>query len=301
MDFPPAHSSKAAKEEIFSANAMPRPSAPSLLPQSLSASQYASLIACPYQFFAEHLLALRPDDEVLEAMEKKDYGDVVHRILAEFHRRYPRAAKFDDVVLLNALREISTAVFQAAPEGDYFARAWRMRWEKLMPAYLAWQRERENSGWQWHASEVSRERGLELSSGRTIRLKGRFDRIDIRHGASDQEEIAVLDYKTGASKSLRDRAAFPDEDGQLPFYGMIAPTLPVELAYVAIDSDPVAAYPMAGDVAKVVTAHSDRLRESLDAIAAGEGMPAHGAESICVNCDVIGICRKPYWSSGDDD
>ncbi len=295
------NSVNAAREEIAAVRAMPQPSAPSLLPPSLSASQYASLIACPYQFFARHLLALRADDEVLEAIEKKDYGEVVHRILAEFHRRYPLIAEFDDEPLLTAMRDISTAVFQAAPEGDYFARAWRMRWEKLMPAYLAWQRERESAGWRWHASEVAQERGLELASGKIIRLRGRLDRIDIRDNTSVQEEMSVLDYKTGANKSLKDRAGNPTEDGQLPFYGMIAPTLPGELAYVAIDSDPITNYPMIGDIAEVIADHSDRLRQALDAIEAGTGLPAHGADSICAHCDAVGICRKPYWNNGDGD
>ncbi len=281
-------------EELSPVRTMPQPSASSLLPKSISASQYSSLIACPYQFFAQHLLALRADDDVLEAMEKKDYGDVVHRILAEFHRRYPVVAGNDDELVLATLRDISAKVFQAALDGDYFSRAWQIRWEKLIPAYVAWQREREITGWHWQASEVLREREIELESGNTIRLRGRFDRIDIR-----QEEISVLDYKTGASKPLKDRAANPNEDGQLPFYGMIAPALPSALAYVAIDGDPVMDYAMSGDVAEIITTHFDRLRQALGEIEAGKGLPAHGVESICTYCDAVGICRKPYWNNGD--
>jgi ATP-dependent helicase/nuclease subunit B len=289
-----SYSRKTTSEEFAPVRTMPQPSASLLLPKSISASQYSSLIACPYQFFAQYLLALRADDEVLEAMEKKDYGDVAHRILAEFHRRYPVVAENDDELVLATLRDISAKEFQAAPEGDYFSRAWRMRWEKLIPAYIAWQRERESVGWHWQASEVLREREIELECGKTIRLRGRFDRIDVR-----QEEISVLDYKTGASKPLKDRAANPNEDGQLPFYGMIASTLPSELGYVAIDGDPVMTYAMSGDVAEMITAHFNRLRQALDDIEAGKGLPAHGVESICAYCDVVGICRKPYWNIGD--
>ncbi len=287
-------SRKMTSEEFSPVRTMPQPSAPSLLPNSISASQYSSLIVCPYQFFAKHLLALRADDEVLEAMEKKDYGDVVHRILAKFHRRYPLVHANDVEVILAALRDISASEFQPVPEGDYFSRAWQIRWEKLIPAYIAWQRERERAGWHWRASEVLREGEIELESGKTIRLRGRFDRIDVR-----QEEISVLDFKTGASKPLKDRAGNPDEDGQLPFYGMIAPALPSELAYVAIDGDPVMDYAMSGDVAEIISAHFDRLDQALGDIEAGKGLPAHGVESICTYCDAVGICRKPYWDNGD--
>ena len=189
--------------------------------------------------------------------------------------------------------------FHAAPEGDYFARAWRLRWEKLMPAYLAWQRERENLGWRWQASEVSREQALELASGRMITLRGRFDRIDTCRDEANQEVTAVLDYKTGSNKQLKDRAANPGEDGQLPFYGMIAANLPDELAYIALDNDPVAAYAVPGDIAAIVTDQRDRLRQTLDAIEAGKGLPAHGVDSVCDYCEVGGICRKRYWDNGD--
>jgi ATP-dependent helicase/nuclease subunit B len=289
-----SNSRKTTGEEFAPVRTMPQPSASSLLPKSISASQYSSLIACPYQFFAQYHLALRADDEILEAMEKRDYGDVVHRILAKFHRRYPLVTQIDEEVLLAALRDISASEFQAVPDGDYFSRAWNMRWEKLIPAYIAWQQERESMGWRWQASEVSREREIELESGTAIRLRGRFDRIDVR-----QDEVSVLDYKTGASKSLKDRAANPDEDGQLPFYGMIAPALSIELAYVAIDGDPVIDYAMSGNVAEIVAAHFDRLRRALGGIEAGEGLPAHGSDSVCAYCDAVGICRKPYWNNGD--
>lgn len=288
------------RPEQIGVHSMPQPAAPDLLPQSISAYQYTSLIACPYQFFVQHLLALRADDEVVEAMEKKDYGDLVHRILSEFHGRYPAVVNAENGEMLQVLREISEKVFQAAPEGDYFARAWRLRWEQFIPSYLAWQREREGEGWRWQSSEVAREQMLELASGQTIRLKGRLDRIDGRRDESHHEQFAVLDYKTGNAKQLKDRAANPSEDGQLPFYGIIAETLPSELAYVALDDDPVVAYAMAGDVGEIVIDHRQRLRQTLDAIASGKGLPAQGADTVCAYCEVNGVCRKRYWENGND-
>ena len=287
------------REEVAAVRAMPQPSAPNLLPRTLSASQYASLIACPYQFFVQYLLALRADDEVLEVMEKKDYGDVVHRILSAFHRRYPVVSAAQEGAVRAVLREISEAIFRAAPDGDYFARAWRLRWEKLMPAYLTWQLEREAIGWRWQASEVAREQILELASGGKITLRGRFDRIDTRLDETQTEKTAVLDYKTGSNKQLRDRAADPSEDGQLPFYGVIAESVPNELAYIGLDSDPVADFVMAGDMDVIVADHRNRLRQTFDAIEAGKGLPAQGVDSVCAYCEVGGVCRKRYWDSGD--
>ncbi len=289
----------ADREEFAAVRAMPQPSAPSLLPRTLSAYQYASLIACPYQFFVRHLLGLQPEEEVLEAMEKKDYGEVIHRILAAFHRRYPVVSEAEEGALLMALREVSEAVFRAAPEGDYFARAWHLRWQKLMLPYLNWQRERENLGWRWQASEVAREQILELTSGREITLRGRFDRIDLRLDETQTEKTAVLDYKTGSNKQLKDRATDPSEDGQLPFYGMIAERVPDELAYIGLDNDPVTDYAMVGDVVAIVADHRNRLRQTLDGIEAGKGLPAQGVDRVCAYCEVGGVCRKRYWENGD--
>ncbi|MEO5861492.1 MAG: PD-(D/E)XK nuclease family protein [Burkholderiales bacterium] len=289
------------RQEGIGVAAMPQPSAPNLVPQSLSAYDYGSLIACPYQFFVRRMLALREEEEVLEAMEKKDYGDLVHRILSQFHHRFPFVSASDDAILLAALQEVSEKVFRAAPEGDYFARAWSLRWEKFIPAYLAWQREREGKGWRWQASEVAREYPLELTSGRTVRLRGRLDRIDSRRDESNQEYFAVLDYKTGRGEGLQKRAANPDEDGQLPFYGIIADPAPIELAYVALDNDPVVAHTMTGNTHDIAANHRQRLQRTLNDIAAGKGLPAQGVDAECAYCEAHGVCRKRYWEGSDGD
>ncbi len=279
--------------------AMPRPSAPVLVPDTLSAYDYGSLIACSYQFFVRRMLALREEDDVLEAMEKKDYGELVHRILAEFHQRFPVVSIADDAVLLTALHQISERIFLTAPQSDYSARAWHLRWQQLIPAYLAWQREREHQGWRWQASEVTCETPLELASGKTVRLRGRVDRIDMRRDESNEVYFAVLDYKTGSRDGLKKRAANPDEDGQLPFYGIIADPAPSELAYVGVDNDPIAAYAMSGDAGSIAADHRQRLQQTLSDIAAGKGLPAQGVDTVCNYCEAHGVCRKRFWDDGD--
>ncbi|MEJ1959050.1 MAG: PD-(D/E)XK nuclease family protein [Nitrosomonadales bacterium] len=71
------------------AAAMPAPVVPeSLIPERISASGYNSLVACPYQFFARHMLRLNEMDEVREGVEKRDYGEWVHDILHRFHQKF---------------------------------------------------------------------------------------------------------------------------------------------------------------------------------------------------------------------
>ena len=64
----------------------PRPRA---LPARLSVSAYNSLVACPYQYFARHVLKLNEEDEISAEVDKSDYGSLVHAILYRFHRRHP--------------------------------------------------------------------------------------------------------------------------------------------------------------------------------------------------------------------
>ena len=285
----------------FGVRTMPRPSAPQLLPETFSASDYSSLIACPYQFFVRRMLAIREPSDVVEAMEKKDYGELVHRILAEFHGRYAVISSHDDAKLVGALHEISDQVFRSAPDSDALSRAWRVRWQQIVPAYLNWQRAREQLGWRWQASEVVRESLLELESGPVVRLRGRLDRFDHRQDGSNQEIFAVLDYKTGSEQQLKNRAAHPDEDGQLPFYAMLADPLPAELAYVALESMPIVAHLMAGNIEESALNHRRRLQTALNDIAMGKGLPAQGVDDVCAYCEAQGVCRKRYWERGDGD
>ncbi len=277
---------------------MPQPSAPSLLPQRVSAYDYGSLIACPYQFFVRRMLGLRASDEVVEALEKKDYGELVHRILSTFHQRYPLVSNQADAELIMALHEITLTVFNDAPSEDYFSRAWRLRWDAIIPDYIEWQREREQHGWTWQSAEISQEQPLTLATGQRVQLRGRLDRIDRRRGDNGAEQFAVLDYKTGNHTAIKKRADNPAEDGQLPFYGMIADSIPAELAYVGLDNAPVKTFAMAGEVFDVIAMHSTRLEQALTSIATGASLPAHGVDAVCNYCEAQGICRRRYWENG---
>ena len=278
---------------------MPQPRAPGLLPQRLSAYDYGSLIACPYQFFVRRMLGLRASDEVVEALEKKDYGEIVHDILSQFHPRFPFVGNHSDADLISALHGITLAVFDSAPDADYFSRAWRLRWEAIIPAYIEWQREREQQGWRWQSAEILQERPMVLAAGQRVQLRGRLDRIDSRRGDDGEEQFAVLDYKTGNHVAIKKRAENPDEDSQLPFYAMISEPIPAELAYVGVDNAPVKIFAMAGAVFDITSTHRARLEQTMNSIAAGANLPAHGVDAVCDYCEAQGICRRRYWEDGN--
>lgn len=258
------------------------------VPGRISASGLASLIACPYQYFARQVLGLGQTDEVSEALEKSDYGQMVHAILQAFHARFPHLAGHPDEVLLAALEEESERHFGPALARNFLEHAWSSRWLARLPAYLAWQRARESEGWHFAAAEQVRERDYVLADGAGLRLHGRLDRIDTR----DDGALAVLDYKSRAAGPLRKQVQDSD-DVQLAVYTLLQGEAVGEAAYVALDDVDVAAVPVA-DPAALAEAQEARLLEVFNAMRAGAPLPAHGA--ACDYCEMRGLCRKDFHS-----
>jgi len=286
----PLHDVQIRKRSLQSvAQHMPTPIAPHLLPKKLSASGYNSLVACPYQFFATRMLGLSGLDELTDMPEKRDYGDWLHRILNRYHEAL-RDRKIPLQDREGALREISAAVFDQEIADNAAALAYASRWEKVMPAYLAWANEREAAGWHFVFGERKFENSLRWDDGE-ITLHGRLDRID----ESDAGEYVVLDYKTRNSAALR--AKLKDgEDRQLAFYGILS-DLPLQRAhYVALE----AINGKIGDVETPDYEESKRLLAqqlgaNLSALSHGAPLPATGIEAVCEYCAVRGLCRKGAW------
>ena len=79
-----------------------------LIPQRISASGYNSLVACPYQYYARHVLHLNELDEVREGIEKRDFGDWVHA-------KYCTASMVNILNIINHLQNIDRSQAGAVP------------------------------------------------------------------------------------------------------------------------------------------------------------------------------------------
>lgn len=270
----------------------PQPSAPGLLPTRLSASAYNSFVACPYQYFASRMLRLSEMDELSDGPEKRDYGDWLHEILKTYHETLR-----DQPVPLSEretlLRTVSEQVFQAHIGANTAALGYRVRWSKVVPAYLDWANAREAQGWRFASAEKEFERKLELRDT-SITLFGRVDRMDV----NEQGEFAVLDYKTRKSSALKEKIR-SGEDHQLAFYGLLAdqvehPVTDGALVALEIDKEKTGA-----EEAPEYRQWQQRLQHAIvdhmDAVAAGAPLPANGVESVCQYCRLRGLCRKGSW------
>jgi ATP-dependent helicase/nuclease subunit B len=280
---------RAAEFPLPDLSAMPAPAVPrSLVPSRISASGYNSLVACPYQYYARHMLRLNELDEVREGVEKRDYGEWAHDILHRFHQQFPVLGDHARAVLEEALQRISSEVFAPAVERDYLARAWLLRWQQAIPAYLDAQQKSEAEGWRYQNGEVP----FEMPLTDELTLHGRIDRVDGQPDGSAR----VLDYKMMDATRLRNKLKEAGEDVQLACYAHVYEA--GQAAFISIEKDKVVTVAPPQDVSELAQANIDRLTELFAQMREGAAMPAHGVDEACMYCEMRGLCRKNDWSAG---
>ncbi len=268
------------------AAAMPAPAVPqNLIPSRISASGYNSLVACPYQYYARHMLRLNEMDEVREGVEKRDYGEWVHDILHRFHQQFPVLGEHAQAELEQALQRISSEVFAPTVERDYLARAWLLRWQQAIPAYLDAQMKSEAEGWHYQNGEVP----FELPLTGELTLHGRIDRVDVQSEGSAK----VLDYKMMDATRLRNKLKEAGEDVQLACYAHVYEA--DEAAFISIEKGKVIAVAPPQDLPELAQANIARLTELFAQMRNGAAMPAHGVDEACTYCEMRGLCRKSEW------
>ncbi len=305
---------------------MPTPAvAAQLLPQRISPSGYNSLVACPYQFYARHVLRLNDLDEVREEIDKRDYGTWVHAVLQRFHNEYPLLLNADLAQLQLELQRISFEVFADALAHDYLAVAWLLRWQKMLPSYLAWQVEREQAGWRYTAAEES----FDFPVLENLILRGRIDRVD----SNAAGVVAVLDYKTQTATVLKNKLKDAGEDVQLACYATVRKahaaafvSLEGEVADVApppllpplrgkggmgveqMSGDvftPTLTLPLQGggdssvDIRELAGLNMERLQTVFTQLRSGAALPANGV-AACAYCEMRGLCRQGSWEGVDE-
>lgn len=261
------------------------------VPTRISVSAWQSLVACPYQFFARHLLRLNERDEVPEEMDKRDYGTLVHRILARFHAAHPVLSAHTVDALCARLHQLSLDEFAEAEAEAYLVRAWRLRWSKHIESYVAWALAREAAGYRYDSAETPFAREVAWGDGsvanHSTRLEGRADRVD-RHG----DAIALLDYKTQARQTLTKKLDANAEDVQLTAYAWLAGAS--EAGFVALDEDKIGNLDWKADLPAAAEAEGERLRGVMAGIAQGLPLPAQGVEPVCAWCEMRGLCRREH-------
>ncbi|MCX7192908.1 MAG: PD-(D/E)XK nuclease family protein, partial [Proteobacteria bacterium] len=271
-----------------SCSGMPRPVVPvELIPQHISPSGYNALVACPYQYFARHVLHLNELDEVREDLDKRDYGSWVHAILQRFHDENPLLQSQKKEAAERVMLRISDEVFADGLAHDYLAQAWLLRWQAQIPAYLDWQLQNEDAGWRYQGSEVP----FKIEVAENLQLRGRLDRVDVY--LNEPQKLAVLDYKTQSIQILKNKLKEPGEDVQLACYAQAVGA--GAAAFVSLEDETVLAVSPPDDIVALAKLNLERLQTVFTQLRNGAALPAHGAEKICGYCEMKGLCRRGEW------
>jgi ATP-dependent helicase/nuclease subunit B len=267
--------------------ARPVPASTLLPVAQLSASAYEDLRRCPYRFFALRQLGLQEASEIDVEIDKRDFGNWLHKVLGSFHealRAKPDASEAGRAQLLDRIADEVTHA-QGLEEGEFlpFAAAW----PQARDGYLAWLARHEAQGAVFEQAESEQE--MQLGP---IKLVGRIDRIDRMPDGS----LLVMDYKTEGRQTTAERVKQPLEDTQLAFYAALLEEDTLAAAYVNVGER---GKTERLDQPAVVQAR-DLLVESilhdLSRIEGGAAMPALGEGFACEFCAARGLCRRDWWA-----
>ncbi len=298
LDHPDTRVASGRPQGAARPTAQPRAQLPAaMLPDELSVSAHGNLIDCPYRFFAASGLGLQAREEVKQALEKAEYGELVHRVLEIFHQGkdgYPEPLpqplpEAQRAAAILHLEQLSRQVFARELEDNFEHRAWLRRWLVLVEPYITWLIEHQAT-WRFLAGESRRER--RLAGGQT--LTGRIDRIDQGDAGS-----LIIDYKTGTPP--KQDQVDSGEAVQLPCYVLLQDSPVVAAEHIQLDRVNQRPAVRAGsrlqgaalqDLSRAVLV---RLENVLEEIAAGTPLPAWGDEDTCRYCEMDGLCRRQAW------
>lgn len=314
----------------------PLPAAPQTMPQPqsqrlpvthLSASSYATLRECPYSFFALHQLNLQQAQELTETIEKRDFGNWLHRTLQLFHDQLHADGLQPASLPTPALAVRLDAAANQAKAEKVFDEAeflpWQLGWHKLRDGYLHWllhdyatehaqfaESEAKHSCLLAHAIHAANPtQPAPALPPQPVTLRGSIDRVDrLPAKPTESAEPAepaqpaqrmLIDYKTEQADKTKKRITQDGEDTQLAFYAALLPDTAVRLAYLNISEK--------GQTTLHEQHHASALRQQLlqgiahdlHAIAQGSPLPALGQGTRCGYCAARGLCRRDFWQEQD--
>ena len=273
----------------------PAPPTPEdLIPTTVSATQYQTLLNCPYQYFAKYVLNIIPK-ETAEEFDAAEFGRLVHQSLLAFHFDADGTTKDCQhtarEILIEELHKISTEMFMRTAFPDAIKQGWLQRWETNIPAYVDWLISRSE---KWVPQQGELEIRTDLDAQCT--LQGQVDRLDY-----SSEGLGLIDFKTGAIPSKKNVKL--GETVQLPFYGLLNDRL-VQAEYLELgNADGVSSKVILNqqELRELSALHHERLLNIREQLKHNATLPALGSGVVCQRCDYHGFCRKAHWHDVEND
>ena len=282
----------------------PKPSLPNdfVKPASISPSAYRALRECPYRYYVTRLLGLKERSSLDVEVDLSLVGKTLHAALYDFyHGLKTQALETDNVyertkLLKQRLYAISHKHFKPLLEVDgRWLAAW-IEWETLIPSWIDWHVQREQSGWVFHDGEKQVGFDLQTRFGE-IRVSGVVDRLDMH----PQHGVEVIDYKFSSKNSITKKKNNLQDDPQLIIYAKAVnehdmmnrqPTTTASWISVKEDDARVEVEDLKSEMKELPA----QMIGDIEALWGGSPMAASAPDSICQYCQARGICRKGMWS-----
>jgi RecB family exonuclease len=273
-------------------------------PWSVSALEV--YLACPFKFFAQHVLKLEDEPDDAEVMDPRQQGQFMHRVFEVFFQTWQQSGRraitpdtLDEARLVFS-RVVEDELTQL-PEAEAGLERTRLLGSSaaagLGEAVLRMEAERPLPVVE-RLLEHRLDGNVTLTTAdgpRRVALRGKADRIDLLQDGT----FRLVDYKLGWPPQ-RARAL------QLPIYSLAAEqrlagrhgrtwTLG-EAAYLAFKG-PKRVVPLVSaqnDRTTVLADAQERTVATLDAIERGEFPPTPDDVFLCETCSFAAICRKDY-------
>lgn len=180
-----------------------------------SVSALEDFAACPFKFFAARGLRLEERKEF--QFDDRDKGSFQHEVLCEFHRRVHASGRMwrqlsvvearvmITTIAEDLLRQFEHGKFQTDAAARFTGEVLTDRLADLVQTLIEWMTQYDfdpalaEIGFGLEAGGLPAWR-LPLPNGRTLRLRGRIDRVDLYRKDDDTALAVVMDYKSRPRK-----------------------------------------------------------------------------------------------------
>lgn len=195
---------------------------------NLSPTAIENYYKCPYQYFCDKMLRLRPRQKV--EFSPFESGSAIHYVFEQMVKKHgsPNLAKLTAAEMDNEIGfYLKEYIRQMVPDTDAVTARFRYQFDRLrlmlrmILRHMA--EELAQSRFVAAATEVKVGRGEEIASpalatedGTPICLRGSIDRVDLYH-AEQQDYLRVIDYKSG-SKEFRLEEVYSGLNMQMLIY-----------------------------------------------------------------------------------
>ncbi len=276
---------------------------PKLKPESISISQYQSLINCPYQYFALSCLKLNQTNELKEELGKADFGSLVHHSIHAFFTDLDHLpGPFNNKVTNHnrdaaeaMLRIISVQAFSQSTDTELndslSNELWLQRWLNLIPKFIDWEIKRQSDHTP-HSHEAEKT----LNINNSTQIHGRLDRVD-----RSSDGFSIIDYKTGVTPSKKSIIA--GEQVQLPMYALLneshtdEKTSQVEFVSIGENNTVKSIAVIKGEeLDNLKSEHLHRLQMFFQSLNQNTPFTALASNDTCERCDAAGVCRNSFWN-----